>query len=119
MAESGKTVKKKSNQAATRKIAAKKGVPAKKKSVSKKTTVKKKSVKRRITKKSPTRRRTAAAPRVSDAALNSISARERYEMIARMAYFRAEKRNFETGWELDDWYESERLVDEMLGKLNK
>jgi hypothetical protein len=38
-------------------------------------------------------------------------------MIAKMAYFRAEKRGFESGWEVEDWLESERLVDEMLDKM--
>jgi len=38
-------------------------------------------------------------------------------MIAKMAYFRAEKRGFESGWEIADWLESERLVDEMLNKM--
>ncbi len=34
-----------------------------------------------------------------------------------MAYFRAEKRGFESGWEQEDWLESERLIDEMLQKM--
>ena len=44
----------------------------------------------------------------------TISPRERYEMIATMAYYRAEQRNFAPGNDQDDWYECEQIVDEML-----
>ncbi|HEB96999.1 MAG TPA: DUF2934 domain-containing protein [Sedimenticola thiotaurini] len=40
-------------------------------------------------------------------------------MIAKMAYFRAEKRGFEPGWEQEDWLESERLIDEMLKNMGR
>jgi PHD/YefM family antitoxin component YafN of YafNO toxin-antitoxin module len=56
-------------------------------------------------------RRKAAPSKGADAVIDK---RARYEMIARMAYFRAEKRNFEPGWELEDWLESERMIDRML-----
>ena len=32
------------------------------------------------------------------------------EMVAVNAYYRAEKRGFEPGHELDDWYEAEREI---------
>jgi hypothetical protein len=32
------------------------------------------------------------------------------EMVAENAYYRAEKRGFEPGHELDDWYEAEREI---------
>ena len=32
------------------------------------------------------------------------------EMVATAAYYRAEKRGFEPGHELDDWYEAEREI---------
>jgi hypothetical protein len=37
-------------------------------------------------------------------------------MIATMAYYRAEKRNFAPGDEQQDWLECEQMVDEMLRK---
>ncbi|RLJ17337.1 DUF2934 domain-containing protein [bacterium endosymbiont of Escarpia laminata] len=43
-----------------------------------------------------------------------ISPRERYEMIATMAYYRAEQRNFEHGSDQNDWFECEQIVDGML-----
>ncbi|MBW9265926.1 MAG: DUF2934 domain-containing protein [Candidatus Thiodiazotropha sp. (ex. Lucinisca nassula)] len=46
----------------------------------------------------------------------SISPRERYEMIATMAYYRAEQRNFESGHDVEDWLECESIIDSMLGK---
>lgn len=95
--------------------AAKRTAPVKKAGVAKaqapvkKTGVAKKAAKRTVSKK--------ASPRASADAgmLNVIDKRARYEMIAKMAYFRAEKRNFEPGWELEDWLESERMIDRMLG----
>ncbi len=89
---------------------------AKKKVVKKtaaKTTVKKKVVR----KAAAPRKRTPAGGKVAESTLRRIDPRERYEMIAKMAYFRAEKRGFESGWEVEDWLESERLVDEMLDKM--
>jgi len=32
------------------------------------------------------------------------------KMVAVSAYYRAEKRGFETGHEMDDWYEAEREI---------
>ena len=36
---------------------------------------------------------------------------ERQEMIAQAAYYRAEKRNFEPGHELEDWFEAEAELE--------
>lgn len=41
-------------------------------------------------------------------------AAERREMIATAAYFRAQKRGFEPGRELEDWYAAETEVTEAL-----
>ncbi|MEW8692488.1 MAG: DUF2934 domain-containing protein, partial [Candidatus Thiodiazotropha endolucinida] len=66
--------------------------------VSKKKVTKKKAItKKRVAKKTMTKRRARA----------SISPRERYEMIATMAYYRAEQRNFEPGHDVEDWLECE------------
>ncbi len=36
---------------------------------------------------------------------------DRHAMIAKAAYFRAERRNFQSGHELEDWLAAEREVD--------
>lgn len=36
----------------------------------------------------------------------------RHERIQRAAYFRAERRGFAPGFEIDDWLEAEREVDD-------
>ena len=41
----------------------------------------------------------------------------RYFMIAEAAYFRAERRGFSPGGELQDWLEAEAEVDELLQQL--
>ncbi|MES9925406.1 MAG: DUF2934 domain-containing protein [Candidatus Thiodiazotropha endolucinida] len=75
--------------------------------VSKKKVAKKKAIsKKRVAKKTMTKRSARA----------SISPRERYEMIATMAYYRAEQRNFEPGHDVEDWLECESIIDSMLGK---
>jgi hypothetical protein len=43
-----------------------------------------------------------------------ITAKERYKMIAHLAYLGAEKRGFAPGHELDDWLQAESEVDQML-----
>ena len=40
---------------------------------------------------------------------------DRYRMIAEAAYFRAERRGFVAGSELQDWLAAEIEVDELLG----
>ena len=95
--------------------AAKKSAPVKKAAVARTSTpVKKAGVAKKAARRTVSRK---ASPRASADAgmLNVIDKRARYEMIAKMAYFRAEKRNFEPGWELEDWLESERMIDRMLG----
>jgi len=49
------------------------------------------------------------------AAVPSISAEERQNLIACAAYFRAEKRGFSPGCELQDWYEAEMEVTKLIG----
>jgi hypothetical protein len=44
------------------------------------------------------------------------SAKELYEMIKQAAYFRAEKRGFAPGLEVDDWREAEA---EVLSKFRR
>ena len=91
-----------------------KSVVTKKATVTKKV-AKKAVVKKKVAAKKVTKKKTAARP-AANASKNLFSQRDRYEMIAKMAYFRAEKRGFEPGWEQEDWYECEKLVDEMLSR---
>ena len=50
--------------------------------------------------------RSSAAPPAADEVVV-----ERAELIAVAAYFRAEKRNFSPGGEIDDWLAAEREID--------
>ena len=45
----------------------------------------------------------------------TIGAQEREMLIARAAYFRAEKRGFAPGSELQDWFEAESEVLQLIG----
>ena len=45
----------------------------------------------------------------------NVSAEERWQMVARAAYFRAEQRGFASGSALQDWLEAEREIDALLG----
>ncbi|MET0070281.1 MAG: DUF2934 domain-containing protein [Candidatus Thiodiazotropha sp.] len=75
--------------------------------VSKKKVVKKKVAAKKVSAKKAVKKGSATA---------SISPRERYEMIATMAYYRAEQRDFEPGHDVEDWLECEGIIDGMLGK---
>lgn len=46
----------------------------------------------------------------------SISAEERRRLVEKAAYFRAEKRGFTPGYELQDWIEAEVEVLRLIGK---
>lgn len=39
---------------------------------------------------------------------------DRYEMIAESAYYRAERRGFQPGYELEDWYAAEQEIDAIM-----
>lgn len=41
---------------------------------------------------------------------------ERRQLIARAAYFRAERRDFRPGYELEDWLAAEAEVDQQLAE---
>ena len=81
----------------------------------KKTVARKKVAKKTVAKKTVARKTAAVKPAVSTEE-KRFSQRDRYEMIAKMAYFRAEKRGFEPGGEQADWLECEKLVDGMFSK---
>ncbi len=57
----------------------------------------------------------AAGDECSDAPRRDpVSTDERQQMIATAAYFRAERRDFESGCEIDDWLEAEAEIDRQL-----
>lgn len=60
----------------------------------------------------PTRQATRS--KRASAAANGISDQMRRHMIAEAAYFRAERREFTPGFDIDDWLAAERAVDELL-----
>ena len=63
------------------------------------------------------RKATRAAKRASDIRKQpkpKVDVEIRRAMIAQAAYFRAEKRGFRFGGELDDWYEAEREISRIL-----
>jgi hypothetical protein len=53
----------------------------------------------------------AAVPVVPESGRAAPTPRERDQMIAVAAYYRAQGRNFEPGHELEDWLEAEAEVD--------
>ena len=57
-------------------------------------------------------RAATARPRAKKA--NGVSAEERRRLIAEAAYFKAERRGFAEGGELDDWVEAEAEIDALL-----
>ena len=51
--------------------------------------------------------------------LANVSAEERQHMIHEAAYYRAEKRQFAPGHEVEDWAEAERQIDELLANAKR
>jgi hypothetical protein len=58
----------------------------------------------------------AAKPAAPAAKAPAPDARERYEMVAREAYYLAEKRGFAQGHDLDDWIAAEKAVAARLAR---
>lgn len=61
--------------------------------------------------KSPIR----SAPEICNDGAPAITREEREHLVARAAYFRAEKRGFAPGCELQDWVEAEAEVLRLIG----
>ena len=104
-------------KAVSKKAVAKKKVVAKKKAVAKKVVAKKSVAKKAAPKKAAPKKaaptKTAAKAPVKKKAA-AVDPQMRYEMIEKMAYYRAKDRNFASGHEQADWHASEKKVDEML-----
>ncbi len=52
----------------------------------------------------------------ANAALTEVTNEERHQLIAEAAYFRAERRNFVPGHELEDWLDAEVEIETKLHK---
>jgi hypothetical protein len=61
-----------------------------------------------------TAKKTAAKSKVASSKKPGISDEHRYHMIAEAAYYRAEKRGFDGGDTLHDWYEASNEIDKAL-----
>lgn len=48
--------------------------------------------------------------------VRKISEEDRQQMVATNAYYRAQYRNFEPGYEEDDWFAAEIEINELLRK---
>jgi hypothetical protein len=57
---------------------------------------------------------TGAGAAAGPAPVTKPSPEERQRMIAEAAYFRAERRGFAAGGELDDWLRAEAEIDRMI-----
>ena len=103
-----------------------------KKNTSKKKTSEKKVTAKKITKKKTTAKKTATATTAkkkttspentkgSSGSAFTISAEERWRMIANSAYLKAEARGFAPGHETEDWLQAEKEVDALIrGKPQK
>ncbi len=53
---------------------------------------------------------------ISELVETELTPEEREEMIAETAYYRALSRGFEGNEQLRDWFEAEKIVDDMLHK---
>jgi hypothetical protein len=56
---------------------------------------------------------------ISLQSLANVSDEERLHMVHEAAYYRAEKRNFAPGHEVEDWAEAEREIDELIGNAKR
>ncbi len=86
----------------------------KKKSAAKKTVKKKVAKKKVATTKKKAVAKKARKNSEKPSSLD-ITSEERWKMIAVTAYHKAEKRGFIPGDELQDWAESEKEIDKLLG----
>lgn len=60
------------------------------------------------------RKRVAAGSPPASAEVTRITASDRHAMIATAAYYRAERRHFAPGFEVEDWVAAEAEVDASL-----
>ncbi len=77
-------------------------------------TPKKPTVAKRTKPKEPTP--SARSGRVNRPLTRSVTPEERYRLIEKEAYYRAEKRGFGGGHPAQDWLEAEAYIDKLLSK---
>lgn len=65
--------------------------------------------------RAPATRRTRSAPSVLLEATLNLAGEDRQRLIAEAAYFRAERRGFQPGRDLEDWLAAEIEIDALLG----
>jgi len=58
--------------------------------------------------------REPAAARARRDGATALSTQERHQLVAQSAYYRAERRGFEPGHELEDWLAAEQDVERLL-----
>lgn len=68
------------------------------------------------TAKSPAKRQSArsSADASGSAGQSALNGEDRHNMIATAAYYRAERRGFDSGGETEDWLAAEAEIDSML-----
>jgi hypothetical protein len=59
------------------------------------------------------------AKSISLKSLATVSEAERLHMVHEAAYYRAEKRSFAPGHEVEDWAEAEREIDELIANAKR
>ena len=108
--KSPRKTKKKAAKKATRKVAKKANKKVAKKAAKKAAKKPAKKVARKVGKK------TARRPQGSRKKAVEVSAGARHEMIAKAAYYHAEKRSFQDGDPVADWLSCEKKIDAHLSK---
>jgi len=53
----------------------------------------------------------------TSSASTGVSSEEKHQLIAKAAYFRAERRSFVPGYELEDWLDAEAEIEKILSKI--
>ena len=75
---------------------------------------------RKPTKPKPAPKAPAAKPQVRKASAERpsppVSGDELQRLVAEAAYYRAQRRGFEPGYELQDWVEAEAEVKRLIGR---
>lgn len=71
------------------------------------------------TKKPAARPATPTGNAISLRSIANVSDEERYHMIREAAYYRAEKRQFAPGHEIEDWADAEREIDALLASAKR
>lgn len=69
-----------------------------------------------VSKKTATKKSISTENTVSLKQIAEVSPEVRQKMIEDAAYFKAEKRNFEPGYAVQDWADAEREIDDLIDR---